>query len=517
MRCVRSTATQPEREFASVLRTIGFRFRSRDIGLPGRPDLVIPSRRLAIFVDGDFWHGHQWRVRGLQSIEAQLARTTNKKYWLSKISRNLMRDFKNTASLLESGWQVFRIWESTVRRDKERCKEMALNTLEFKGKKRTTPVFSELSRLTVAEFFAGIGLVRLALERQGWRVVFANEIDPRKFGMYRENFGEEHFHLGDIHDLSADDVPSCALFTASFPCNDLSVAGGRSGLNGKQSGAFWGLVRILDDLKERRPPLVLLENVPGFLTSHGGQDLQGALLVLNKLGYVCDIFMLDASAFAPQSRVRFFVVGAKGLSPEPVLGLTASVVRPQKVTSFILSHPSIRWNLRPLPPPPRKYRTIESIIEELPEDSSMWWSRERTEYFINQLSPKHLAIAKKMISQGYYSYGTAFRRIRKGKSMAELRVDGIAGCLRTPRGGSGRQILFKAGRGNYWVRLLSPRECARLQGVPDESYGINAPLNDALFGFGDAVCVPVIEWIAEKYLTPLASELLRERLLVPIH
>jgi DNA (cytosine-5)-methyltransferase 1 len=83
--------------------------------------------------------------------------------------------------------------------------------------------------------------------------------------------------------------------------------------------------------------------------------------------------------------------------------------------------------------------------------------------------------------------------------MAELRTDGIAGCLRTPRGGSGRQILFKAGRGKFQVRLLTARECARLQGVP-ESYAINVPLNQALFGFGDAVCVPAVEWVARQFL-----------------
>src|SRR2546425_13020412 len=96
-------------------------------------------------------------------------------------------------------------------------------------------------------------------------------------------------------------------------------------------------------------------------------------------------------------------------------------------------------------------------------------------------------------------------------SMAELRIDGIAGCLRTPRGGSGRQILFKAGKGQYFARLLTPTECARLMGADD--YRISGSLNQALFGFGDAVCVPVIEWIAENYLNPVVNELLHRRVL----
>ena len=125
---------------------------------------------------------------------------------------------------------------------------------------------------------------------------------------------------------------------------------------------------------------------------------------------------------------------------------------------------------------------------------------------------RHAIVAREMIAGEDYTYGTAFRRVRHGKSMAELRVDGIAGCLRTPRGGSGRQILLKAGKGEYHVRLLTPRECARLQGL-DDDYVINVPSNQALFGFGDAVCVPVVEWIAENYLNPVVTDAIHGRLL----
>ncbi|HEX8729541.1 MAG TPA: DNA cytosine methyltransferase, partial [Ktedonobacterales bacterium] len=141
-----------------------------------------------------------------------------------------------------------------------------------------------------------------------------------------------------------------------------------------------------------------------------------------------------------------------------------------------------------------------------PQNAPEWWSDERARYLLNQMSPRHRAVAEQMIAGADWSYGTVFRRMRKGASMAELRTDDIAGCLRTPRGGSGRQILFKAGRGEYHVRLLTPREAARLMGADD--FTITASLNQALFGFGDAVCVPLIAWIATHYLNPLVSELL---------
>jgi len=161
-------------------------------------------------------------------------------------------------------------------------------------KNASKPRKNRLSRqFTAAEFFAGIGLVRLALERQNWRVVFANDIDPDKQEMYAANFPLDHFNLGDIHKLNADDIPPCDLFTASFPCNDLSIAGAMAGLHGKESSAFFGLTRVLNDLGDRRPPLVMLENVVGFLMSHDGRDLETALLAMTHLGYTVDASLLD--------------------------------------------------------------------------------------------------------------------------------------------------------------------------------------------------------------------------------
>lgn len=97
----------------------------------------------------------------------------------------------------------------------------------------------------------------------------------------------------DIHKLNADDIPAVTLATASFPCNDLSLAGMRKGLAGKESSAYWGFVRILEEMGDRRPPIVLLENVSGFLTSHGGRDFQSALLAINRLGYAVDTIIID--------------------------------------------------------------------------------------------------------------------------------------------------------------------------------------------------------------------------------
>lgn len=357
---------------------------------------------------------------------------------------------------------------------------------------------------TCAEFFAGIGLMRMGLELAGWRISFANDIDEAKWRMYRDQFGEDgEFLLGDIHEIDAAVVPGVVLATASFPCNDLSLAGARKGLDGAHSGAFWGFVEVLERVP-RKPPMVLLENVPGFLTSRRGNDFRSALLALNRLGYTVDAFIIDAVHFVPQSRARLFVVGTMTQGDFAVKEAAAfyeSECRPAALAHFVFWHGDIRWNLRELPPLPRARQRLEKIIEKFPPESSIWWNRERCDYLLGQMSEKHREKADEMIRSDRISYATAFRRVRFGKSMAELRTDGIAGCLRTPRGGSGRQILVVAGRGSFAARLLSPRECARLMGADD--FVINAPFNQALFGFGDAVCVPVIEWIGTNYLNPV--------------
>lgn len=513
MRKVKSTDTTPEMSFRKALWGKGVRYRTSSTALPGKPDIVISSKRLAIFIDGDFWHGGQWTRRGLPSLEDQFHETKNKDYWLKKIRSNINRDLSATSRLLKEGWTVLRFWESEIRCNLSKCIDMTVNVINYGPE---IDSMSLLPQRTFADFFAGIGLMRIGLEKEGWSVSFSNDIDPEKYEMYKGNFEDTdtHYLVKDIHQISSKTIPSITLATASFPCNDLSLAGSRHGLcKGKQSSAFWGFIEILEAMDNRKPPLVFLENVTGFLTSHKGEDFKKALLALNNLGYIVDAFILDAARFVPQSRQRLFVIGILEQGSEvrdrktPIF--YESDVRPKALANFILTHPEINWQIRNLPAQPNNQKKFIEILEDLPEDAPEWWSKERAEYLFNQMSPRHKLVAKQMMAGPEWSYGTVFRRIRNKKSMGELRTDGIAGCLRTPRGGSGRQILFKAGKGKYFARLLTPRECARLMGA--DEYKITVPLNQALFGFGDAVCVPVIQWIAKYYLNPLVNELIRNR------
>lgn len=358
--------------------------------------------------------------------------------------------------------------------------------------------------------------MRMGLEQAGWQIKFANDIDPMKERLYKAHFQDEtnHFLLGDVHKISGDEIPPVSLATASFPCTDLSLAGRREGLSGKQSSAFWGFIQILESLNDRRPPIVLLENVPGFLTSNNGMDFEEALKALNKLDYKVDAFIIDAANFVPQSRVRLFIVGKSVLIENDAIAKVEDdqlslfyegELRPKKLADFIIRHPEIDWGIKELPKLPKTDRLLPDIVDDTLENSQEWWSQDRVDYLINQTSEKHLLVIEALKNKQQYSYLTAFRRVRKGRSMAEIRSDGIAGCLRTPKGGSARQILLKVGFGEVKIRFISPSECAKLMGA--DEFKITGTTTEALFGFGDAVCVPVIEWIANNYLTPLLNEI----------
>jgi DNA (cytosine-5)-methyltransferase 1 len=358
-------------------------------------------------------------------------------------------------------------------------------------------------RSAVAEFFAGIGLVRAALEQERLEVVFANDIEPIKFKFYAENFGSQHFVLGDVRDVRGDDVPDIDLATASFPCTDLSLAGWRRGLNGAQSSTFWEFARVMREMGARRPVAIMLENVPSFATSRGGEDLASALAELNGLGYWCDVLELDARRWVPQSRPRVFVVGSLG--PVPIAPRSSSdPVHPLWVDRFAGRYPQLLLQALPLTPPLDASLALRDLVERFSPNDERWWGSERATNFQQSLSSHQAARLQSLIDEPHVSYRTAYRRTRHGRPVWEIRPDDVSGCLRAVTGGSSRQALLEAGRGSFRVRWMTAREYARLMGAP--RFRLTAGTeNQALFGLGDAVCVPAVAWLARHYLLPLAS------------
>ncbi len=362
-----------------------------------------------------------------------------------------------------------------------------------------------MSELRAAEFFAGIGLMRLGLEGAGIATAWANDMDPAKRDLYVANFGAAELAFGDVRDVRGAALPAVDVATASFPCTDLSLAGNRRGLRaaGAPKGAdggssmFWEFARVLGEMRSP-PAAVLLENVLGFASSHGGRDLAEAVRRLNGLGYSCDPLAVDARHFVPQSRPRMFVVGLR--DPDPRDRWHPGADRPAWAHRLAVRHPEARLHARPLPALPDGPATLEAVVERLPATHPDWWPRERVARFTASLSPVQAARLAGLREREGWRWRTAYRRTRAGVAVWEIRADGIAGCLRTARGGSSRQALVQAGDGDVRVRWMTPHEYARLMGAP--AYRVGTRRTQALFGFGDAVCVPAVRWLAEHYLAP---------------
>lgn len=379
---------------------------------------------------------------------------------------------------------------------------------------------SHSTQKTFAEFFAGIGLVHLGLEPGGWQCVYANDLEPKKRQMYEDEFGPTpYYHVEDI--WNADAVAEAMterpfLATASFPCIDLSLAGHWRGFGGEHSSTYFGFLEVVKRMEQHRPRMVMLENVYGFLTSRGGQDFRRAMVELAKLGYWLDAIVLDARWFVPQSRPRTFIFGFHKSLDSPLL------IR-QESKRFRLDDPwheviertaSVRPNgLRPMydrinlptgwatldfPVPSQADYDLSDVLDL--DAKQEWWSPADTDKHYDMMEPPSRSRVDELMNKNATAVGTAFRRTRRGKTRTEVRFD-VAGCLRTPKGGSAKQIVVAIIKGKLRMRWMSAREYARLQGAGD--FNINVPPIQAMYGFGDAVCVPAVKWIDQHILTPV--------------
>ena len=168
--------------------------------------------------------------------------------------------------------------------------------------------------LTAVSLFAGVGGFDLAMQRNGIDVVAAVEIDEKARAVLARRFPDTRL-FPDVTKVSAHDlrdagfVPDRGIITGGFPCQDLSVAGRRKGLAGERSGLFWHIIRLVDEL---HPRWIVLENVPGLLSSEGGRDMGIVLGALGDSGYGVAYRVLDAQHFGvPQRRRRVFIVAGR--------------------------------------------------------------------------------------------------------------------------------------------------------------------------------------------------------------
>ena len=367
------------------------------------------------------------------------------------------------------------------------------------------------SSKTYFDLFAGIGLVDYALDQNNWELTMAIDYDKKKKNIYANHFvkQKDKYNLVDVYNVAPHDLPLSYLGHASFPCTDVSNAGRRIGVeNGRQSSAIDSVLGLLYARKpEERPKVLLTENVKGLLSSNGGDDIRYLLKHYNALGYDNDLLLIDAKYFVPQSRQRIFILSFQpGVLPPDLItdSVAPSWMRPKPVIRTICENLDLEWSFLKNRPEPVPTLTLPDIIDR---SDNQYWDAERSNYLFSQMSERHQAWILTRKYNDDYQYATAFRRMRvrdgRKQSTAEIRTDGLAGCLRTAKGGSAKQILIRVGKGAMKVRLLNELECARLMGAPDYNISASISKNDYLFGFGDGVCSSVIQWLDKNYITPI--------------
>lgn len=342
------------------------------------------------------------------------------------------------------------------------------------------------------EFFAGSGLVSIGLAPL-FEASWANDVSERKSCVYRANLDGSRLHVGDIADVHGSDLPEASLSWASFPCQDLSLAGNIGGIHSARSGLVWQWLRVLDELGERAPKVVCLENVVGLVSSKNGDDYRLLHEALVNRGYRVGAVVINADRFVPQSRPRVFVIGTKGFVPEHLVANGPNWAHSPALSRLGSSIGGFTW--WNLPEPGKRPIEIDDLLERAPYDKDE----------VTKLIPKrHL---EKFLCSGR-RFATGYRRTRNGKQVLELRCDGVAGCLRTPAGGSSRQYIVQRDGDELHARLLTVREAARLMGAPD-SFVLPGTYNDAYFAMGDAVVVPVVHFLAENALKELVDNAVR--------
>ncbi|OYU90869.1 MAG: DNA (cytosine-5-)-methyltransferase [Bradyrhizobiaceae bacterium PARB1] len=369
------------------------------------------------------------------------------------------------------------------------------------------------------EFFAGGGMVRAGLGGR-WKCQFANDFDPLKARVYADNWGDAEILHEDIANVEPESLGRRAdLAWASFPCQDLSTAGNGLGIgqaggaNRTRSGTFWAFIDLMKRLKAngRLPRLVVLENVVGLLTTNGGEEFKTVVAALDRLGMRTGAVMVDARHFLPQSRQRVFIVAiskSARIAPELVRAGPHPTWHPDPLVAAVEKlSPQCReqWIWFNLGTPPQLAKTLNRVVKEKPVGVE-WHTPAETRRLIGMMSDIHRQKLSEAKKSGKRVVGTLSLRMRPldGKTVqrTEICFRGLAGCLRTPKGGGSRPRVIVVKGSNVRTRLLSPAEAASLMGLKGD-YKLPEMYDFAFKVIGDGVAVPVVAFLRSKLFNPL--------------
>jgi DNA (cytosine-5)-methyltransferase 1 len=375
---------------------------------------------------------------------------------------------------------------------------------------------SDAQDFSFYEFFSGGGMVRAGLGDR-WNCLFANDFDKKKGRTYEKNWGSGALKIAAVESLETTDLPGRAdMAWASFPCQDLSLAGDGAGLNGDRSGAFWPFWDLIQKMSKegRGPQIVALENVCGMLASHDGKDFAAICSAFVRDDYSYGAVMIDAVRFLPQSRPRLFIVGVKSGTeiPTALKSEQSAIWHPRMLRSAFERLPAklkANWIWWKLPTPQTLSLTFADLVEDSPV-SVDWHTRLETKRLLSMMSDVNRAKVKEAKSAGRRMVGTVYKRTRTDENgdkvqRAEVRFDDVAGCLRTPAGGSSRQLILVVDGDSVKSRLISSRETARLMGLPDE-YELPDNYNEAYHLTGDGVVIPAVRHLAEHIFEPILAK-----------
>lgn len=368
--------------------------------------------------------------------------------------------------------------------------------------------------LKFADLFCGIGGFRLGFERAGASCVFSCEKDPTARRVYSDEFTGGFFENLD-HPFPDDirhvgQLPNCDILCAGFPCQDVSTANNqRKGLEGDRTGLFFEIIRLLQSTRNR-PRWLVLENVPGLLTSNEGRDFAKIKICLEECGYDISWRVLDSQYFGvPQRRRRIYIVGyLGGICPGEILfesegggGDTASLRKEKKDVTYTLTASSggisgkeqqqtMLATVLPMKGGMEPGRAGMLVAETLTKTQARNGDFERSTVIVGTIDPggghngqdarSGLLVPTVFNWQNAGNEGYAFTENRS-----------------SPLDTSQTKAVFSQSMG---VRRLTPLECERLQGFPD---GWTAGHSDSqrYKCLGNAVTVNVAEWIARRIVS----------------
>ena len=345
--------------------------------------------------------------------------------------------------------------------------------------------------------FSGIGGFDLGLDRAGMTCAGQVEYDAAARSVLARHWPDVP-RLNDIKEVQGDEFGTVAVVVGGFPCQDVSVAGRREGLAGERSGLWFDFHRIIDRV---RPGWVVIENVPGLLSSNGGRDFAIILRGLVECGYGVAWRILDAQYFGvPQRRRRVFIVGhlGSGRAAEVLFeseGGGGDIAEGRKAGQ-IAPAISSKWAKGTGGPSGDECQnlvthTLTSGGHDAGEDGTG-----RGVPLVTTTFNGYTGGADDNDAQGGHLVMAFTERTRAEGRTLEAQED-LAYALTNP--GSGGRTQSRQIAGSFGVRRLTPRECERLQGFTDDFTAgqADAPRYRQL---GNAVAVPVAEWLGRRIM-----------------